>query len=136
MISKDKVAEVLEAAADLYESEQYEWCQGAYFRGDFDIGISMCASQALRTACGERLYAVSEHTRAVRADTQHLDRPLLQAAFEELDLAPYGEELDRSAEGFLIAWNDDGWASPDSRRTKQEVIDLFKDKAKELRNQA
>jgi hypothetical protein len=138
VITKDQVADVLEASADLYESEQYEWCQGAYYRGDLQVGISMCASQALRTVCGERLYETEEGSRALRSDSSRLDKPLLRAALKALDLAPSGEEWQNNHEGFLITWNDKSENSLQGirpRRTKQEVIDLFKDKAKELRNQ-
>src|SRR4029079_10726712 len=58
MITNDRIAEALEKAADLYESEKVDWCQGNYVENAYDpepVRLSVCASQALRMACGEEL---------------------------------------------------------------------------------
>ena len=134
MINNSMIADTLEAAADLYEAEKYDWCQGNYHRST-DQGISICASQAIRMACGEKLY--SDSPGHWISDQTRVNLSLLRAAFRALNLTPFGSE------GDLIKWNDQGQLvtlafplNTSPRRTKQEVIDLFKEKAKDLRNQS
>lgn len=133
MITNDQVAQVLEDAAELYESEKYDWCQGAYYNGSLNRGISMCASQALRIACGERFLSTSESTWFPKTSLLQLDVGLLGAAFRALSRALGSDSECINHEGVLVSWND-ALGSPLIRRTKQEVVDLFKNTAKELRN--
>lgn len=129
MPTNTEVATALEAAADLYESEKYDWCQGSYHQGGPDSGISLCASQALRMACGERLTLRSDDL-TLSSTAVLLNRPLFQEAVRALGLGePPG--LAKNYEGLLISWNDH-----QPKDSKQEVIDLFKNTAKKLRNEA
>lgn len=52
MATKSEIADVLERAADLYESEQVEWCRGSW--GASHAVITACASSALGLAAGIR----------------------------------------------------------------------------------
>lgn len=54
MATKAEIADVLETAADLYESEQVEWCRGTWGATTLDGGITACASSALGLAAGIR----------------------------------------------------------------------------------
>ncbi len=127
MASSNEVADVLDAAADLYESERYDWCQGMAVSKD---GLSICASQALCMACGMELVAQSchidecsmpDHVTTVN-ETAKFSSDLYQQAVETLN--------PDSSRWSLVGFNDEQGVG----RTKQDIIDLFKNTAKGLRN--
>jgi hypothetical protein len=110
--SSTKIADVLERAADLYESGQYELHRGSFFNNDQEAP-GVCAIGALMLAAGSSL---------VTGRLLHN----LQTTILYWDAT---EVVERKITGYLLpTWND----APG--RTKQEVIDLFKETAKELRN--
>ena len=123
-MDNDKIADVLDEAADLYESERYDWCQGQAITAD---GFSICASLALAMACGMTI-------------TKGLPRVYPPYHVWGNDMKLFSEPLYRAAEGALapalgpgrgiVGFND----AKNSGRTKQDIIDLFKNTAKELRN--
>jgi len=141
MITNDRIAEALEKAADLYESEKVDWCQGNYVENAYDpepVRLSVCASQALRMACGEELVWRETDMGHFWGPTRvSMNFQLFNAA--TLSLGLVDQNLGPSnGEGHLITWNDqsNGMYVAEERRTKQDVIDLFKNRAKELRNQS
>lgn len=133
MIPNEAVADVLERAADLYESEQYEWCAGYFTNWTDNGGVFVCATEALRLACGETLQTVSGRKTPRRMEDH--DRVLYSRTLQELG---FGTESN------LVSWNDEATfiakegdlLTPKYIRTKAEVIELFKNKAKELRNES
>ena len=139
-----RIADTLDKAADLYESETVDWCQGAYVENYSDpepVRLSVCASQALRMACGEKLVwrgqEAGEAPAAWVPARAGMDFSLFKAATTSLGLVD-PDTSPVNGEGNLITWNDQtaGRYILQERRTKQDVIDLFKNKAKELRNQS
>ena len=124
MLSDLEVADALDRAADLYESEQYDWCQGKY--EDFQPSIiSICASTALGLAVGLPRWCVNKVERAA-SRASPLEEPyyrVRETVLRHIENQYFGPSA-------LPIWNDE------KGRTKQEVIDLFKDTAKELRNAA
>ena len=120
--TKAEVADVLDAAADLYESERFDWCQGQAVSED---GLSICASQALCMVTGVTITLQQDPmpwTGRVLHDMSNWNQPLYRAA--EVALLPYTQEA-----GGIIGFNDSGQG-----RSKQDIIDLFKKTAKELRD--
>lgn len=118
-MSSLQVAEVLEKAAELYESEQYEWCQRTLAQYDKESPsrelVSLCASGALAIASG---YWDGRET------TNTDLTPVYQDAYNALKWAVL-----EKADGFTVeGWNDR------ANRTKQEVIDTMKETAKGIRN--
>lgn len=126
-MSNERVAEVLEKAADLYQSETVDWCQGSYVSTRGGV-ISVCATQALIMACGGTVHLM-DNNMATR-DLDETDHLLVGEVLGSLNIGRSSEGL--MGEYPLIEWNDDVIGG----RTKQDVIDLFKNRAKELRNQA
>ena len=156
-----EVADVLEKAADLYESEQIEWCQGNWQKETLrfpngsvthfhsgqgaamvlkDLGgvekiISMCASGALARAVGIPVVWAQEiegfEFRTLGTDER---RFLYSLAREAVLKKLRGESTNpfRPGDPYLTnnipQWNDS------KARSKQEVIDVFKETAKDLRN--
>lgn len=118
-MEKAAVAEVLERAADLYESEQIDWCQGAPYRISWGKKLSACAMGALYLASGHNIQlengSVAVNDNGVLYASGHSAARALGAFLDD----------DRWT---VAGWNDAG------RRTKQEVIDAMKECAKELRN--
>lgn len=116
-MSSLQVAEVLEKAADLYESEQYEWCQmtlAQYDKSPVRQLVSLCASGALAIASGYW------DGRVTNSD--------LTSAYQDAYNALKWAVLEK-ADGFTVeGWNDR------ANRTKQEVIDTMKETAKGIRN--
>ena len=123
MPTKAEVADALDAAADLYESERYDWCQGQSVSAD---GLSVCASQALSLATGATFTMTvsigNPFLGGLKHDMSGWNQPLYRAA--EVALLPYTQEA-----GGIIGFNDSGQG-----RSKQDIIDLFKKTAKELRD--
>lgn len=119
----EQAAELLEAAADGFESGEYQWIQGTYSRavkvndayelGYCSIGLLQYLGIRLGQGIGQGIgqgypratIALGEHVLAISG----VDHPAPQL--------------------FVPAWNDR------AGRTKDEVIDAFKHAAKNLRNQ-
>lgn len=109
-------AEILERAADGFESGRYGWTKGQYVEGNMEAFCSMGAliyEGSGRTIEGMNAFfargkSVPGVGKAVDALHRHLP--------DGYDVVPY--------------WNDA------LIRTKQEVIDMFKNTAKDLRNQS
>jgi hypothetical protein len=124
-LSNDVVAGVLETAADLYEAEEIEWCQGAWARLDNAGQLSMCAEGALLKAAGVT------HDEIKKAQN-HGAPEWLHGAEKEQTWYRFSDARAalnaRNRRNNVTSWNDaDG-------QTKQEVIDAFKETAKDLRN--
>lgn len=144
----NRLAEVLEKAADLYESETVDWCQGKWGRLDADTGVlSLCASSALAVACGltqseaedleawiqfnntDKSVAVPAGYRGIAPQIttyirarQHLDQVLSERAV--------GAEAAHTGLIVTTPW----WNDNHVTLTKAEVVETFKDVAKDLRN--
>lgn len=101
-----EVAEVLEKAADLLESEQVAWIQGVESRADAEGNVvSACVIGLLNLV-----------TQAELNIYNHLYRAALDAVTRYLGTS-------------VVAWNDL------LGRTREEVIEMFKTVAKDLRNE-
>jgi hypothetical protein len=126
VVDKAKVADVLEKAADLYESEEIDWCQ----RHNFDYGrqrLSACAQGAIMLASGAYTQMPNGVVNYIEgADGWNHDYELSITATRVLFLSinkkgpfPFSS---------VPQFNDT------QGRTKQEVIEAMKECAKELRN--
>lgn len=138
MVSKSEVADVLERAADLYESEEIDWCLRAWGR---ETGLTVnhdgvikgqfhCAEGAILRAAGFTMRQIIESQGSSAGNpvsvVDLLETPVvlgaLSAVKEHLgDMAP-GQRLWQYNDGLLLS---DG---------KQTLIQVFKETAKELRN--
>jgi hypothetical protein len=118
-------AEILEAAADLYESEQIEWCKGAFFNDGTNVGgiVSACAWGALILATTE-----DEKVAMSFADPCMHDPGPPRDVIDNI-LAARSVVEDKIAQS-IVSFNDYRLGT-----TKQDVIDLFRETAKDLRNQ-
>lgn len=128
MSTNDQIADTLDRAADLYESETVDWCQGAYVSVGPTNGLSVCASQALIMACGGTVQVLGDgyYERCLTGvDISYVELVMGALDLPEVDSFTFGPQN----EFRVINWND-----KKDVRTKQDVIDLFKNKAKELRN--
>lgn len=105
MTTKQEIADLLEQAADLLETEG--WCQ-----------MTLRNPEGARCAVGA-LHKISGNTRLKRAAQEWLAMRLNIFALANMYVGAQ-----------LVLWND----SPG--RTIDEVIDLFKETAKDLRNEA
>ena len=131
MLSNADMATVLEDAADAYESEKIEWCQSRWLlhSGAPDTPpqqLTVCAATALGVAAGlgalvpEYLetHGSIQRYRAARACVEkRLD----------LDLTGFNDRIDAVSHDRHKLRHVPGC-------TKQDIIDLFKGTAKELRN--
>jgi hypothetical protein len=141
------MAQVLEDAADLYQSEKVHWCQGAYVKWGEDPVLTVCATTALGMAAGLGTWmplAVDQADGTQRRNSravlmQHLvpyqqQRPehttwsrraqaLYLAAKKQVERRLKSQEFYH-----LPAFNDD------DETTMDQVVDLFQSVAKELRN--
>jgi hypothetical protein len=127
-IDKVAIADVIERAVDLYESEQIEWCQGGFFNandsdlpsGHYQI-ISACAWGSLLLAATEGNVKEAWDLTCDRVK-QVTDPAWTLANLAKMNLEAYlgVSEIPR--------YNDE-WG-----RTKQEVIEAMKGTAKEPRN--
>lgn len=164
MFSNAEIAQVLEDAADLYESDKVEWCQNSWGGADPDLNggvkLTACASTSLGLAVGlgvhipgliDNLFYVTD------MPDEELDDRLKEGVVEHIDhqflatqMMVYGgstmkytlrgvrlykavrELMDSKvgvhASSTLPNFNDSG------QRSKQIVVDLFKETAKDLRN--
>jgi hypothetical protein len=119
-------AEILEKAADLYESEQIDWCQGQAYGLSWPKGmVSACAMGAIYLASGYKIrgggYVVNNPREVAAHDSFRQGR----RAIHELEIF-----LDPECSRTVAGWNDQ------PERTKEEVIQAMKDCAKDLRNKA
>lgn len=165
MLTNTEVADVLEKAADLYQSEQIEWCQGSWEKESYhvkaDLGVqayftsneavigammeeaqiafekitSMCASGALARASGLPVLQAQEIESLVPRLTLWPDNRNLYILAREAVLKTIRSQSTnpfRADDPYLTnnipQWNDE------KSRTKQEVIDVFRETAKDLRN--
>lgn len=123
------IAEILEVAADLYESEQIEWCQTTFFNGrpgEEDTGdlFSACAWGAIVLAATES----SEEAFAITGPPAEWYSPERELAWNAVEAAKRAVEVKLSRG---LPYFNDYYA-----RSKQEIINLFKETAKDLRNQS
>lgn len=139
MLSDTEMADILERAADLYEAEQYGWCRESFCHKNFITGdLSICALTALALAAG---FIDHQHLGAAEVIVgdlvRHEDPQLAQLAdalqvpaccptHKNLMERPPCQQANK-----VMDWNDCV-----TREKEQEVIDLFKDAAKRLRNEA
>lgn len=163
-MDKDKVADVLEKAADLYASEQVEWCAGSWTE-TIDDGkkLSVCASTAIGLAAGLGSWVAATLPSNYVLETVDLysivsrQRDFLERMVQLYGPQPFTPEslalyrdarvevefrLPDGRKGVRMSlpeFNDE--CSYDNaadreipHRSKQKIIDLFKDTAKELRN--
>jgi hypothetical protein len=158
MIDSGRIADVLEAAADLYESEKVEWCRGAWSRtGPVRAGeppqlLSVCASTAIAMAAGLPVTAsgvLEDMTGGVGQGHIKPEVALYGATRQIIDarlgtpLPSWNDDTAVVVEGSTeerIAMTSDGQRVILKRwrhrtRTKDEVIELFKETAKDLRNE-
>jgi hypothetical protein len=110
-------AEILEAVADGYESGRYGWLQGAYEHGS----EAFCSMGAIFHE--HRLSVTEVYGYSSLREYQERSKPV-ERAQERLN-----EALGLDGAGSIILWNDT------HGRTKDEVIDAFKNAAKNARNQ-
>ena len=134
--TNEQTADLLERAADLYESETIDWCNGAWARehgtGHPNGGGQYhCAEGALLRAAGytwEQVLGATHATENTEEDGVFslMTQPQIQAAVRAVKGCLSGDD------GFLWLWqlND---KLPGST-AKQELIQRFKNAAKELRN--
>jgi hypothetical protein len=135
--TNEETADLLERAADLYESEIIDWCNGAWAREHGERhptggGQYHCAEGALLRAAGYTWEQVLGATRATENTEEDrvfslMTQPQIQAAIRAVKGRQAGDD------GFLWLWqlNDQLLPGPTA---KQELIQRFKDAAKELRN--
>jgi hypothetical protein len=147
MVTKAEMADVLEKAADLYESEQVEWCRQTWGGMVPGVGMTACASSALANAVGlDHFYAQSLELRVMAGISDGLSGPARLYMKTR-------QHVDRALGQNLPAWNDEEKVVPVlvgpvfkgsdsyavsravSLRSKEQVIDLFKELAKDLRNE-
>jgi hypothetical protein len=156
MTTTEQMAQVLEDAAQLYEAEKVEWCAGSWGDGEKDgVGpLSVCASTALGMAAGLGWVmpaVLAEYRVTPCTDRERLAEDVGFATYqlgpESLTWSRASDELYRKTRQLVDKrqgeelpefndqedWDDAGLILT-PRRTKQEIIDLFKDTAKELRN--
>lgn len=124
MSTKEEIADVLEAAADLYESGRMTWAMGTFP----DWSKRGCVMQAMTRATGEAyeaMYWTEPHDVHCQPSDRFLDaRKALAEAIREGE--PY---LPVNEPGVVYAHND--------LRLKSQAaaVDLLKHTAKDLRNQ-
>ena len=127
ILDSQRVAEVLEDAARLYRDEKVEWCRNKWIQFDQSVNMSMCAEGALMKALGWNIIEIGLYQAGQQGDSPspkqlnefwQVNRIVAQAATKNPLIQNVHE------------WNDDG------ATCKQDVIDLFENTAKDLRNGA
>lgn len=118
-----EMATILEQAADLYESETVGWCKNTWAQpGDGDQALSLCAEGAIYAAAGvEHLALLAHNPSSCYSAMVRGDKVIKHLSFVT------GERYGAG----LHMWNDTYPLA-----SKQAVIDLMKEQAKELRNAA
>lgn len=133
-MSKEVSAEALEKAADMLESGQVEWIQGDFetlVNGDTGL-MGHCAVGALCKAAKEtwrRNHPIA--TEALGYVKPHVFDSVYDLARKEAtipSILPTKENWD--AESAMLMFNDR------VARDKEEIIEVFKRAAKDIRNQA
>lgn len=133
-IAPARMAEILEKAADLYESETIDWCQNQNFSPGTEK-VSACAQGAIYLAMGTHRIRTTEiyyygHYDGRLAYTMKAAEPCRPTEWSkrlsEAELVIH--KLGQALKTHVPSFNDM------VGRTKQEVIDMMKDTAKELRN--
>lgn len=118
-MDRSEMADILEKAADLYESEQVDWCQGEWATKKGGV-LSVCAEGAIYLACGVEV-------RWLLNNTPYTSRELMGRGDYVINHLS-GVTRSRCSKR-LHVWND-----TDPEVTKSAVIELMKEQAKELRN--
>ena len=125
MVNPLEIAEVLEACASDWREGTVDWCQGSYARDrngvpsavDWPEATSFCAEGNITRVCDRKSSFI---------DLDH--------AVQLSDQAKYAlsEQIHGSVTSYarIVRWNDA------DDRTKEQVIDMFEQTAKDLRNNA
>lgn len=145
MVTREETADLLERAADLYESEQVEWCSKSWgverlYLWDSDEGRSRvqlgqfhCAEGAILRASGISMEEIAKLKSASARDEEVLSLlsgPEFLAATDAVaEYLGMERELNDTPRR-IYNWND-SLARASAKRT---LIDAFKNTAKELRN--
>lgn len=126
MDSQEKAANLLDDAADLLE--RTEWTQGAERESNGTSGYRYCSVGALRFAQVQLQGGTYGWPEYAQTALQTL-MGVLPESFQPIKNYPFPERFNRAqmAENCVIGYNDH------EGRTKQEVLDRFRDAAKELR---
>lgn len=124
-----EIAEALEKAADLYESEEIDWCQLKNYKVR-DGNLSACAQGAIYLAVGahqilQRYFGDRAELFAQSADEEDWRNRILKG---DMVIGALAKSLYGEGEADVPFFNDT------QGRTKQEVIDAMKNCAKDLRN--
>ena len=117
MIDKETAAEVLEKAADLFESSKLKWIQGSLG----DLETTACAYGGVRVAAG---CTAESNLNVERSVWGLIVWGLVEILADRLGMEPNCGPI----VGTIAEWNDQ------KGRTVAEVIDLYKEAAKDLRN--
>lgn len=130
-----ETADLLERAADLYESERIEWCTGGWARPMFNgfKGQFHCAEGALLRAAGYTWIQVLDAGVGVMdlSDPTKICSLIRRPEIQQAIRAVNGHIVSK-ADGAAWLWNmNDGLSE---KSAKQTLIEAFKDAAKELRN--
>lgn len=116
-----KGAEILEAAADGWESGQYEWVRGAF---QMPVERDGC------TVMGFCSVGVLMYHYGNREGTQEATRALGKSIIDEIPTHVREDDPLSGAYAFVPFWNDQ------VATDKADVVDRFKRAAKDLRNEA
>lgn len=131
-----ETADLLERAADLYESEQIQWCKGSWAALDLQSGQFHCAEGALLRAAGfswKQVLDAQAKSFSSEGKTDpdaifHVMRlPQIQQAIRAID-----GHVVRIEDGTAWLWGLNDHLTPDT--AKETLIQRFKEAAKELRN--
>jgi hypothetical protein len=140
-VPDEQVAEDLEMAAELLETEKLAWCQevlgGVSGSPDDTPLISACAVGAIAAVT----YGLDRFTFLVgggeedsfylpHGNNQHISSWTRFWAARTAVAIRLSNELQSDSNNVVEGWNDE------SGRTREEVVDLFKTIAKDLRNRA
>jgi hypothetical protein len=124
-VDASQFPDILERAADILESEKVPWCKGSYFNDDRPLAetiMSACALGALRLAMvKESHWNLGDMRRAPEWLTD------AEIKIDAIICTHVGAELDIDS---IATFND--W--PDT--TRDQVVEIFKQVAKDLRNDA
>lgn len=159
MFSNAEIAQVLEDAADLYESEKIQWCSGSWGGHELtlqnEVRVNACAATSIAMAAGVGVYLVGaldrvivfpnmgeEHVRrAVEHIVQNINPEWRQRTEHNygpgiLQWSPRTVQLYFSARDEVEKRIDTTLPSFNDKygQNKDAVIQLIKETAKELRN--
>jgi hypothetical protein len=138
-VNNNEVADVLEKAADILESETVGWCQDNYYILDNSRVLSVCALGAVRAAIAIDMGL------SIEAIVSNWDQGLVE---QVVDGETYVSDavrlhMDRVPvpEGYELAHEQDGWEGIHEfndipGQTREEVVELMKTIAKDLRNES